>query len=104
VFTSPICLAIGFYFAEKKNGTELAKRKISLLSSKIKIAIVDETTVRETALNKSISDFEDGMQYYAALNAKCKCIITQDKDDFYFSKLETLTAEEFLIKHVRPVK
>ena len=104
VYTSPICLAIAFYFAEKKNGHELAKKKIILLSEKIKIAAVDESIVRKATTDKSISDFEDGMQYYAALNAKCKCIITQDKDDFYFSKLETLTAEEFLLKHVRATK
>jgi predicted nucleic acid-binding protein len=100
VYTSPICLAIAFYFAEKKNGLELARKKIKLLSEKIRIAPVDETTVKKAASDKSVNDFEDGMQYYAALNAKCKCIVTQDKDDFYFSKLETLTAEEFLLKHV----
>ncbi len=37
VFTSPLCLAIAFYFAEKKSGTRLAKQKIKLLSEKILI-------------------------------------------------------------------
>ena len=26
VYTSPICLAIAFYFAEKKSGTQMAKK------------------------------------------------------------------------------
>jgi predicted nucleic acid-binding protein len=104
VYTSPVCLAIGYYFAEKKNGSDLARKKIILLSEKIKIAPVDEYAVRKTAADKSIHDFEDGMQYYAALNAKCKCIITQDKDDFYFSKIEVLNAEEFLLKNVKLIK
>ena len=30
LFTSPVCLAIAFYFAEKKCGTQLAKQKIAL--------------------------------------------------------------------------
>ncbi|MEI9958643.1 MAG: PIN domain-containing protein [Ferruginibacter sp.] len=34
VYTSPVCLAIAFYFAEKKCGTQLAKQKIKLLSEK----------------------------------------------------------------------
>ena len=37
VFTSPLCLAIAFYFVEKKSGTQLAKQKIKLLSEKILI-------------------------------------------------------------------
>ena len=31
VFTSPICLAIAFYFAEKKSGTQLAKKRLKYL-------------------------------------------------------------------------
>ena len=38
LYTSPICLAIAFYFAEKKSGRSLAKSKIGILSKKIKIA------------------------------------------------------------------
>jgi predicted nucleic acid-binding protein len=100
VYTSPLCLAIAFYFAEKKNGTETARKKIGLLCSKLKITTIDESTVTKAAKDKAIHDFEDGMQYYSALNAKCKCIVTEDKNDFYFSKLEVLTAEDFLLKHV----
>ena len=39
VWTSPICLAIAFYFAEKKSGTVLAKQKIEILVNKINIAV-----------------------------------------------------------------
>ena len=28
VYTSPICLAIAFHFAEKKSGTQMAKKKM----------------------------------------------------------------------------
>jgi predicted nucleic acid-binding protein len=100
IYTSPICLAIAYYFAEKKNGTRLANTKIALLTDKLRIAPVDESAVKKAASNKSIEDFEDGMKYYAALHAGCKCIITHDKDDFYFSEMEVLKPEEFLLKHV----
>ena len=99
VYTSPLCLAIAFYFTEKKNGTELARKKTGLLSSKLKIITIDEDTVAKTNNDKAIHDFEDGMQYYSALNAKCKCIITEDKSNFYFSKVEVLNAEDFLLKY-----
>jgi predicted nucleic acid-binding protein len=104
VYTSPICLAIAFNLAEKKNGTALAKKKIALLSKKLKLAIVDEDAVQKASSNKAINDFEDGLEYYAAINAKCKCIVTHDKDDFHFSDIDILSAEEFLLKHIKTIK
>ena len=98
VYTSPLCLAIAYYFAAKKNGNKLALQKINLLAENIQIAGITDETVKETAKNKRIHDFEDGMQYYAAVQAKCKCIITQDIEDFYFSEIEVLTAQSFLEK------
>jgi len=99
IFTSPLCLAIAFYFAEKKNGTALAGRKIGIVSEKLSITTMDESAVTKTVRNKAISDFEDGLQYYSALNSKCKCIVTEDKTGFYFSEIEVLGSEEFLLAH-----
>lgn len=96
VYTSPVCLAIAFYFAEKKSGSELAKKKISLLISSIEIASTDVDAVRKTVKNKSVLDFEDGLEYYSALGADCKVIITENKEDFYFSEIEVLNSQEFL--------
>jgi predicted nucleic acid-binding protein len=100
IYTSPICLAIAFYFAEKKSGAVVAKRKIELLTKNIKIADADRNTVLDAVQNKSVLDFEDGLEYYSAVKAKCKCIITEDLNDFHFSKIEVLQAEDFLVKYV----
>lgn len=100
LFTAPICLAIAFYFAEKKCGTKLAKSKIQLLVQHIEITDADKDGVLLAAQNKSIDDFEDGLEYYAALHAGCSCIITEDVNDFYFSELEVLNAEDFLLKYI----
>ncbi len=100
IYTSPICLAIAFYFAEKKSGRLKAKEKIQLLTSKIEIADSDKSTVMKAVQDKSIDDFEDGLEYYAAIKAGCKCLVTEDIDDFYFSKIPVLTAEHFLERHV----
>lgn len=100
IYTSPICLAIAFYFAEKKRGTKNAKKKIQLLIEKINIAPSDKKGVLLAAQNKAVNDFEDGLEYYAALEANCKCIITEDIDDFYFSEIEVLNASQFLEKHL----
>ena len=103
VYTSPICLAIAFYFAEKKSGTVKAKQKMVILCNKIEIAQSDKSTVLKTIQNKSIRDFEDGLEYYSAQAANCKCIITEDKDDFFFSSLEVLDSQSFLKKYVMTI-
>lgn len=100
VYTSPICLAIAFYFAEKKNGNALARKKIGLLSDKLRIAAVDEWVVQKASSDKAAKDFEDDMEYYAAVNTGCKVIVTHDNNDFYFSKIPVLSAEQFLLKYV----
>lgn len=99
LYTSPICLAIAFYFAEKKSGRAGALKKIQVLCSKIGIAAVDAEVVSQTLANKNITDFEDGLEYYAAKQSGCACIVTEDVTDFSFSKVEVLKAEEFLVKY-----
>ncbi len=93
--TSPICLAIAFYFAEKKSGTSAALKKISLLASKINTVTSGQNEVRQTVSNKQILDFEDGLEYYSALNAGCDMIITEDTGDFHFAEIEVLNCRQF---------
>jgi predicted nucleic acid-binding protein len=100
LYTSPTCLAIAFYFAEKKSGTDLAKKKIEMLSSKVNITPTDKHTVQPIFKNKAIKDFEDGLEYFAAIQSKCVCIVTEDLGDFYFSEIEVLNAKAFLSRHV----
>lgn len=100
IFTSPICLAIAFYFAEKKSGNALARKKIEILSNNLNIADSTQLIVRKTIKNKQIHEFEDGLEYYSALQSNCKCIITEDEKDFYFSKIEVKNSRDFLVKYV----
>jgi len=95
--TSPICLAIAFYFAEKKSGAEKAKEKIELLTEYIKIAESTSKTVQQALENPKVLDLEDGLEYYSALRAKCTHIITEDLSDFHFSEIPVVSSKEFLV-------
>ncbi len=99
VFTSPLCLAIAFYFTQKKN-KKTARQKIGLLSQKLSISPVTANAVQKTVNNKAIHDFEDGLEYYAAVESKCNCIITEDQNDFYFSTIEVVNCREFFEKYL----
>ncbi len=100
IYTSPICLAIAFYFAEKKHKTKSALEKITLLCKHILIAESTNSVVQKTIANKKINDFEDGLEYYSALETKCAFIITEDITDFYFSEIPVLTSRAFFENHV----
>ena len=100
IYTSPICLAIAFYFSEKKSGSVMARKKISLLAERLAITTTDEDVVEKTIANKSVKDFEDGLEYYSAERATCKCIVTEDEHDFYFAELEVLNVKTFLNKYL----
>lgn len=41
-------------------------------------------------------DFEDGLQYQAAMDAGCDCIITRNQNDFAFAEIPVMDAAEFL--------
>ncbi|HEX7903720.1 MAG TPA: PIN domain-containing protein [Chitinophagaceae bacterium] len=99
VFTSPLCLAIAFYFAEKKN-KKTARQKIGLMSRHLSIAPITENAVKKTVDNLGIHDFEDGLEYYAATESKCQCIITEDVKDFYFSSIEVLDCRQFFNQYL----
>ncbi len=99
LFTSPLCLAIAFYFSSKKSGEKMAKKKIQSLLENISLTTIDDSVARQTADDPRINDFEDGLEYYSAIKESCKAIITEDKNDFYFSEIEVLDCSEFLSRH-----
>ena len=94
--TSPLCLAIAFYFSSKKHNETIAKKKIEHLTNFLGITEINEKVVKKVLQDKRVHDFEDGMQYYSAVEAGCTIIITEDKDDFYYSTLMVKNCEELL--------
>jgi len=99
VCTSPLCLAIAYYFSEKKSGAKEAQRKINLLLQHIQVTTVDHDIVQQAMENSKVKDFEDGMEYYSAIRQNCTYIITEDVKDFYFSDIPVMYSEDFL-KHL----
>ncbi|MEI7829127.1 MAG: PIN domain-containing protein [Prolixibacteraceae bacterium] len=98
LFTSPLCLAIAFYFSSKKSGEKMAKEKIGLLLQHIGVTSMDENTTAQAIKNRLAHDFEDGMEYYSAIQHNCTFIITENQKDFFFSDIEVIGCEEFLLQ------
>ena len=98
--TSPLCLAIAFYFAEKKHQSELAKSKIKLLSEHISVTENSSSSVQKALDDPRVLDFEDGLQYYSAVENKTDVIVTENVRDFYFAEIEVLNSLDFCKKYL----
>ena len=85
------------YAVKKVFGEKIARQGISVLTKKLKIIPEDIDTVQQ-AVDSSFSDFEDAVQYYAAIAAKADAIITRNIKDYKHSSIPVLTAEQFLKK------
>ncbi len=99
LYTSPVCLAIAFYFASKKSGELVARQKIDLLTKNIRVSTINESITKQALSDPQAHDFEDGLQYYSAMDKSCQVIITEDLSDFYFSEIDVLRCEEFITRY-----
>jgi predicted nucleic acid-binding protein len=63
----------------------------------VKVLSLDDKVI-DLALNDlNFKDFEDGLQYYSALENGQEMIITRDLSDFKESRIPVMTPEEYLI-------
>ena len=59
---------------------------------------LDDKVVELALSDEKFSDFEDGLQYYSAIENQIDIIITRDKKDFKSSKIPVMSAKEFLAR------
>ncbi|MGY0408263.1 MAG: type II toxin-antitoxin system VapC family toxin [Polaribacter sp.] len=93
---SALTIANTYYLVSKtKSNTET--REI-LRKFKVLVSVVSLTDkIIELSLNDTqFSNFEDGIQYYAALDYNCNSIITRNLKDFKNSKIPVITAHSFI--------
>ena len=83
------------YAVKKVFGEKVARQSVSVLTKKLDIINEDINTVQQ-AVDSTFSDFEDAVQYYAAISAKADVIITRNIKDYKQSTIPVLTAEQFL--------
>ena len=70
------------------------------MAERLSVFKTGEAEVMQSLQNKKVHDFEDGLEYYSAVNSKCSILITDDTDDFYFSEIEIVKPEVFLTRYL----
>jgi predicted nucleic acid-binding protein len=84
------------YVLSKLKSASEAKEILRKFKLLIHIVSLSEKIV-DLALNDSaFKDFEDGLQYYSALESDQDIIITRNQKDFKSSQVAIMSAEEFL--------
>ena len=63
----------------------------------VQVLSLDEKIIDLALNDNNFKDFEDGLQYYSAIENDQDIIITRDLKDFKESKIPVMTPEEFLI-------
>lgn len=95
LYISYLTFANTHYLLSKELNSNEA-RKV-LIKFKLLVSILPlNDKILELALSSDFNDFEDGIQYYTALENKLNIIITRNKKDFKTSTLPVLTAREYL--------
>ena len=94
-YASSLIFANLYYLLRKPKTSRVAKAILQDLKSLLKILPVTEKTIG-LALASEFHDFEDAIQYFAAVEGGVNLLITRNKKDYARSEIEVCTAAEFL--------
>lgn len=86
------------YYSIMKHHKDVDARKY-LAKFKVLVTVFSlKDKVINLALASEFQDFEDGLQYFVAMDNDADVIITRNKRDYKSSKIPVLTAGEYLKK------
>ncbi|WP_430934770.1 type II toxin-antitoxin system VapC family toxin [Saccharicrinis sp. 156] len=93
---SSLTIANTSYILLKQIDSDKAKSILRKLRLIVKILPLDDKTVGLALNDETFSDFEDGLQYFTAIENEQELIITRNLKDFKNSKLPVMTAKQFI--------
>ena len=93
---SSLTIANTSYALLRQMDSNKAKSILRKLRLIVKILPLDDKIVGLALNDETFSDFEDGLQYFTAIENGQEMIITRNLKDFRNSKLPTMTAKQFI--------
>ncbi len=94
-FTSSLVIANVYYILKKISNRNKAIQAINKIRSIIKVLSFTNKEIGES-ISAEFLDFEDGVQYFIAVNNKVDRIITRNVKDFRKATIGVLTPKEYL--------
>ncbi|NJY62861.1 PIN domain-containing protein [Salinimicrobium sp. CDJ15-81-2] len=86
------------YILTKLKSSKEAKEILRKFKVLVELLSLDDKITELALSDDNFPDFEDGLQYYSAIENQIDIIITRNKKDFKNSKIPVLTAKEFLAR------
>ena len=91
-----------YYIVNKLAGIKTAQKV--LITLRDSFTMVDCTTqIVNQAIDAKMKDFEDAIQYYSALHAKCNYLLTRNIKHFPLESIVAQTPEQFLATFKEPI-
>ena len=87
------------YILSKLKSSKEAREILRKFKVLVELLSLDDKITELALSDDSFQDFEDGLQYYSAIENQIDVIITRNKKHFKNSKIPVLTAKEFLAQH-----
>ncbi len=94
-YTSALIVANCYYIIESNRDRPTAERASRKLRSVLTVLPLTDREIGES-LNSGFRDFEDGVQYFIALNRGINTIITRNVNDYKKASIKVLAPAEFL--------
>lgn len=85
------------YVLSRLKTTQEAREILRRFRVLIKVLPLNDKIIDLALNDNNFKDFEDGLQYYTAMENEQEVIITRDLKDFKESKIPAMTADEYLI-------
>ena len=98
LYLSALTIANANYVLSKLRSAKEAR--VILQKFKILVEVLElSDKIIELSLNDdSFQDFEDGLQYYTALENEIEIVVTRNLKDFKRAQIPVMTAEQYLKK------
>ena len=93
---SSLTVANTSYILLRQTNSKKAKEILRKLRLIVNILPLDDKIIGLALNDVSFSDFEDGLQYFTAIENDQDLIITRNLKDFKASKLPVMTARQYL--------
>jgi predicted nucleic acid-binding protein len=94
-YTSPVIFANIHYILSKQLSKQIALQNLIKLRKFVNIVPINEEVI-DLSLKSNFTDYEDSIQYYAALLSEISILITRNIKDYKNAKIAVSTPEEYL--------
>lgn len=98
LYISALSIANSHYILNELLKIKKAKEILRKFKVLVRTIALSDKIIELALSDSNFKDFEDGIQFYSALEAKCDLIITRNVKDFKHSTLPIMKPNEFLSK------